>query len=301
MFTEILPATASGKPSTMYWTPVRPGVGVLEIVSKRQSCRYAVSEFETPFDGRAVRMVKSDATPGTDAEEGRYDVYCSEIGEHACGCKGFTAHRTCKHVAALEALIGNGWLNLEAEVTLPTLRQVEDQLNWEENQPQPKPEIRMVWCENDRTCGGVGVPGYQLPGSFNRTLCVKCFAIWQAEQAVEPDQFADLPGYAEYADAIEAALNADPDAEAKMQAHDDKQQEILMKAQADAERAARLESQGDVKLYMTPQIRKDMADQAAAAKEAARREAQAKEPTNGNFKAFICADGSRDMADQGAF
>jgi len=205
-FTEPLPATKTNPAASIRWSPSQPGRGILEIVQKRTTTRYAVTEYETPWPGRAVAMTKADDFRGTDDAMDSYDVFCGKDGEQVCDCKGFTAHGHCKHVLALDALIGNGWINqsahaepseaeidteLESEFVpadepIPGFWEWLEALPWEETameEPtgeqvaveEPLP-TRMVWCMNYRTCGGINVPGCDVPGTSDQ-VCMICKAM----------------------------------------------------------------------------------------------------------------------------
>lgn len=202
-FAEILPATKSSPNASIRWIPSQPGRGMLEIAQKRNVTRYAVCEYQTPWAGRAVAMTKADDAPGSDDSMASYDVFCGEDGEQICDCKGFTAHGHCKHAAALDALIGNGWINHSAPVedaevdtvletefvpagepipgfwewleTLPwESTAMENNLGEQEAVEEPLP-TRMVWCMNYRTCGGINVPGCEVPGTGDQ-VCLICKA-----------------------------------------------------------------------------------------------------------------------------
>ncbi len=96
----------------MNWTPSEhSGRGELVVHTARASVTYAVTEFPTPWDGRAFHLVKE--SEGTDAESDSYDVFCHRGGQdHQCSCKGFAYGRgkPCKHIAAGLALIENDWV-----------------------------------------------------------------------------------------------------------------------------------------------------------------------------------------------
>ncbi len=221
MFTEQLPvAGTSGPAVTVRYTPISRGVGTLVISQKRCTCEYRIHEITNDFGGRAVRMVKPVASPGSDRDSGYYDVFVGRDGEMHCDCKGFTAHGQCKHTAALDAIVGNGWINQSASVAEPVC---EDDTEIDEPIPgfaafaeaipvEPVYKDR-VWCNNDRECGGIDVPGYEVEGVHTRHLCVACY-----KAAMEAHE---LPGYAEYLAEQDAKDEADPVMQAKRQAWDD--------------------------------------------------------------------------------
>lgn len=109
--TEVLPPTKTSPSSAIRFIPGDiPGTGTLEIQDKRTVTRYAAFEFPCGFDGRAVRLVKFDGTPGSDADADAYAVFVGRAGDHRCDCKGHSYTGHCKHVAAVKALLDNGWL-----------------------------------------------------------------------------------------------------------------------------------------------------------------------------------------------
>lgn len=118
--TEVLPVSKSG-PAAIKWTPAEPddpfaphvgtlpAAGVLVIESRRASAVYAVVEFPTGWDGRGFQLEKTAG--GTDDGQSGYSVFCGRNGQDVqCVCKGFERWGRCKHIAACEALIANGWL-----------------------------------------------------------------------------------------------------------------------------------------------------------------------------------------------
>ncbi|VTT97603.1 hypothetical protein : : SWIM [Gemmataceae bacterium] len=110
-FVEVLPPTKSAPRSGVRWTPSGPGAGVLVIEKPRVVATYAVTEFGTPWDGRAFRLVCLGGQ--SDADATTYDVFAARNGQdHRCDCKGFSygRGRPCKHVAAALALLENGWI-----------------------------------------------------------------------------------------------------------------------------------------------------------------------------------------------
>jgi SWIM zinc finger len=109
--TEALPATKTEPNAGIDWTPTGTGTGLLVIKQKRLYVTYTVTEFPTAWDGRAFHFEKF--TEGSDRDSEAYDVFCSRNGQdQQCQCKGFTygRGRPCKHIAAAQALIANGWI-----------------------------------------------------------------------------------------------------------------------------------------------------------------------------------------------
>lgn len=118
-FTELLRPTKTAPVQVIKWTPadpdepVEPGrlpvAGTLHIDQKRASVSYEVTEFPTPWHGRAFRFEK--VTEGTDADEPGYDVFVGANGQdRLCCCKGFDRHGHCKHCDAAAALVENQWV-----------------------------------------------------------------------------------------------------------------------------------------------------------------------------------------------
>ena len=105
VFTEILPPTKSSKNNCFTWDN-----GELTIYTgRRVSVTYRVREFPCGWDGRAFEFEK--LTSGTDLEAESYAVFCGRNGQDkSCECKGFLMTGMCKHLAAAESLIANGWL-----------------------------------------------------------------------------------------------------------------------------------------------------------------------------------------------
>lgn len=114
IYTEVLPERKASKKSAIRWEPIEcpecpQTAGVLSIDTDHASARYVVSEFPTGWDGRGFLLAK--LTGGTDTTRESYSCFVARNGQdEQCECKGFTRHGTCKHVDAVRALIGNGWL-----------------------------------------------------------------------------------------------------------------------------------------------------------------------------------------------
>lgn len=97
---------ATGTHGTLNWQAGQErGSGVVAIAAGRSTCRYAVVETPTDWNGRAFRLEKLDA--GSDPESRSYSVFvCNNGRDHRCDCKGFEAGKgkPCRHVNALKAL-----------------------------------------------------------------------------------------------------------------------------------------------------------------------------------------------------
>ena len=114
-YAELLPATKTDpKGAGLDWTPTPtteggPVAGVLAIKQKRGYTSYVVCEFPTDWPGRAFHFAK--LTAGRDKTEERYDCFLAANGrDRRCDCKGFGFTGRCKHLAALDALVANGWV-----------------------------------------------------------------------------------------------------------------------------------------------------------------------------------------------
>ena len=120
--TELLPPTTTHSHRALTWTPATVGVGTLTVTDTRTHVRYGVCELPVGrgFSGRAVKLTKGDG-----------EVYCVRVGEragdHSCDCKGFSygKGKACKHIAALAALLENGWLD-ELETVTDRAAEIEE-------------------------------------------------------------------------------------------------------------------------------------------------------------------------------
>jgi hypothetical protein len=115
-YTEVLCGCKTSAHRSIRWTPCQcqqsghdAGCdGLLEIHDRKCVRSYAVSEFLTDsgWEGRAFRLTKADGAV--------YDVLIHRNGQdHICDCAAGCYHRVaeCCHVAALRALMVNGWLD----------------------------------------------------------------------------------------------------------------------------------------------------------------------------------------------
>lgn len=106
---DVLPAAAGTVGLT--WEPAGgdygPLAGVLTLDARRSRGVYAVAEFPTGWDGRGFTLKKADGSES-------YSVFCSKHGPEAdsCECASATYRpgAPCKHLAAVRAMISNGWL-----------------------------------------------------------------------------------------------------------------------------------------------------------------------------------------------
>lgn len=225
MFTEQL-TTTSGRKLTVRYTPVKPGVGSLVIEDKKESTEYRVSEIPTQWNGRAAHFVK----PNWRAHEGGcdyYSVYVGRDGETQCDCKGHARFGTCKHTQAMDAIVGNGWINQPLpQAAAPVAPEpVEESEAVTVEMPIPKRRPK-GWCANYRSCGGVNVPCVEVPGTSDE-LCEACE---QAALLAARDQ--ELPGYSEHLDAETAKLDAEPGEPERRRAYDDEREaEFLRRKQ----------------------------------------------------------------------
>ncbi len=107
--TEDLPASKSSKHSAMQFTPATTARGGLLVIdTDRARVEYLVVELSTR-GGRHFHFAKT--TAGTDKSSTGEDVFvCSGSPRHQCSCRGFTATRNCKHLAAALSLISNQWM-----------------------------------------------------------------------------------------------------------------------------------------------------------------------------------------------
>jgi len=90
-----------GRNIRMLRSPARDGVGVVEIVIRRETWYYLFREIECVIGGRGFMIRKSGFGP-------EYDVRVGEPEHCSCECLGFLRHGRCKHIQGLLALIENG-------------------------------------------------------------------------------------------------------------------------------------------------------------------------------------------------
>lgn len=113
--TEIIDGCKSSPRRTVRWTPATDpdghAAGLLEVHAAGRATRYAVVELVAgkgfaPLGGRAFRLEKDTGEV--------YDVFLPAAAHehHTCdcaaGCYGKVAE--CRHVAAVKAVLANGWL-----------------------------------------------------------------------------------------------------------------------------------------------------------------------------------------------
>lgn len=113
-FEALPPRKATPTGSGIKWTPaidnaMSPVAGTLEISTARHWSKYTVSEFPADFAGRGFHLRK--LTAGSDPTEEAYSVFIPKCGPGAlCECKGFYFAGHCKHIDAIQALLGNRWI-----------------------------------------------------------------------------------------------------------------------------------------------------------------------------------------------
>lgn len=111
VYSEVIDCGKTTGPRAVRWCPAKGHYGAdgqLEIHDKKAVRVYSVTEFlpEHGWDGRAFQVEKEDCSD-------RYTVFiCRDPRGHTCDCAAGTYGKVkqCCHVAALVALIGNGWL-----------------------------------------------------------------------------------------------------------------------------------------------------------------------------------------------
>ena len=74
------------------------GVGVLQFTLGKESQFYAFVEIRCDIGGRGFRMHRLGLGDA-------YDIRVGRPADCSCECKGWLAHRNCKHVHGLRALI----------------------------------------------------------------------------------------------------------------------------------------------------------------------------------------------------
>jgi hypothetical protein len=111
VYTDRIPDCKSTGERTIHWQrgcQCERHDGTLEIEDRKTSRTYRVTEFlpDAGWDGRAFEVVKAD---GTDT----YHVLINRNGQdHDCSCAAGIYRRVaqCCHVAAMLAVLQNGWL-----------------------------------------------------------------------------------------------------------------------------------------------------------------------------------------------
>jgi hypothetical protein len=84
------------------------GCFAVELTVGKSRTAYYMEPLASDF-GRAFRLTKFGATPGTDEAASAYEV-CLDSPGSDCGCKGYLRHGRCKHVEGLLALVAAGKL-----------------------------------------------------------------------------------------------------------------------------------------------------------------------------------------------
>ena len=83
--------------------PDKAEPGAFAIVEGRKITYYAFREIACHIGGRGFLVHRLD-------EERLYHVRIGSARESTCECLGFCRHAQCKHVQALQALVGQGLL-----------------------------------------------------------------------------------------------------------------------------------------------------------------------------------------------
>jgi len=83
------------------------GLPVVTLTLGYSVTAYTLREIKTDWMGRAFTLTKNFGFDGTDQTEETYSVFIAgKMGAwDECGCRGFAAHRHCKHVDAIKGLI----------------------------------------------------------------------------------------------------------------------------------------------------------------------------------------------------
>lgn len=110
VYSDVIADCKAGK-RAIRWVPAAGSYlsdGLLEIHDKKAVRAYSVTEFlpEAGWDGRAFQVAKADGSDG-------YTVFiCRDARGHTCDCAAGTYRKVnqCCHVAALAAVVANGWL-----------------------------------------------------------------------------------------------------------------------------------------------------------------------------------------------
>lgn len=108
VYTEVIDAAKTTGARAIRWTPARGHYGSdgeLEISDRKKVRTYSVTEFPAT-GGRGFRCAKADLSDGYNVLIAPNERY------HTCDCAAgcYGKVRQCCHVAALVAVIANGWL-----------------------------------------------------------------------------------------------------------------------------------------------------------------------------------------------
>ncbi|MBA4191972.1 MAG: hypothetical protein C0467_28670 [Planctomycetaceae bacterium] len=117
-FAELLPPTKSAPHAGIRWTLTAAGKGLLSIEAPRKCAVYVVVEFQTAWAGRAFHFECLGGQSDKDSLKGGYDVFIGRPHETRCDCKGWAYGRgkPCRHIAAVRAIIENGWMDCPANL-----------------------------------------------------------------------------------------------------------------------------------------------------------------------------------------
>jgi len=83
--------------------PDASGVGVIAVTAGKEEAFYTVREIPCAIGGRGFAVHRTGLGL-------LYHVRVGEPEECSCECLGFLAHGGCRHILALQALIGEGAL-----------------------------------------------------------------------------------------------------------------------------------------------------------------------------------------------
>jgi hypothetical protein len=123
--TEVLPRTAAGRARAVRFYRFAPGDGyavdaAMVIEQEGEGAEgYGLTEFPTPWDGRAFEVRKVGAAAP-------YTVFVGRDGR-SCSCHGGTyrPNAPCRHLLAVEAVLANRWLGDVPLQSLPTAAEVD--------------------------------------------------------------------------------------------------------------------------------------------------------------------------------
>jgi hypothetical protein len=151
------------------------------------------------FAGRAFTLAKVEGHRGhrSETDDAAYTVLIADADgdDHDdCTCPGYVykpSPNGCKHIAAMRAVLANGWLD-----PVPAVEPAAPESLAEE-------ATLRVWCSE---CDAIGVPGQFVPGRFQ--LCLNCIAAEKAALEAQPEPAAAVePSPAQIAERIISVWN----------------------------------------------------------------------------------------------